>query len=210
MSDQRIMLIEDDPDDRDLTIRALKKHNVLNPVTVASNGAEALTMLFGDDHRDQGNPALILLDLKLPKVDGLEVLRRIRADQRTQLIPVLVLTSAPRKKTTSAPPTNTAPTATSASPSRSANSARRYTLSACAGSSSTNRRRIPRPEQSMTKRASRGQKQLASRVPRVASQRLWGRPFSALSPARPPLPVMACWAFTSAAWVVPHGCHRDR
>ena len=94
MNDQRIMLIEDDPDDRDLTIRALKKNNVLNPVTVASNGAEALTMLFGDDHRDQGNPALILLDLKLPKVDGLEVLRRIRADQRTQLIPVLVLTSA--------------------------------------------------------------------------------------------------------------------
>jgi two-component system, response regulator len=94
MSDQRIMLIEDDPDDRDLTIRAFKKNNVLNPVIVASHGAEALTMLFGDDHRDQGNPALILLDLKLPKVDGLEVLRRIRADQRTQLVPVLVLTSA--------------------------------------------------------------------------------------------------------------------
>ena len=94
MNDQRIMLIEDDPDDRDLTIRALRKNNVLNPVTVASNGAEALTMLLGNDHRDQGNPALILLDLKLPKVDGLEVLRRIRADQRTRLIPVLVLTSS--------------------------------------------------------------------------------------------------------------------
>ena len=94
MNDQRIMLIEDDPDDRDLTIRALRKNNVLNPVTVASNGAEALTMLLGNDHRDQGNPALILLDLKLPKVDGLEVLRRIRADERTRVIPVLVLTSS--------------------------------------------------------------------------------------------------------------------
>jgi hypothetical protein len=55
MNDKQIMLIEDNPDDRDLTIRALRKNNVLNPVTVASNGAEALTMLFGDDHRDQGN-----------------------------------------------------------------------------------------------------------------------------------------------------------
>ncbi len=94
MSDKQIMLIEDNPDDRDLTIRALKKHNVLNPVIVASNGAEALTMLFGDDHRDQGNPALILLELKLPKVDGLEVLHRIRAEERTRVIPVLVLTSS--------------------------------------------------------------------------------------------------------------------
>ncbi len=95
MNDKRIMLIEDNPDDRDLTIRALKKNNVLNPVTVASNGAEALTMLFGDGPRDQGNnPALILLDLKLPKVDGLEVLRRIRADERTRTVPVLVLTSS--------------------------------------------------------------------------------------------------------------------
>ena len=94
MRDKQIMLIEDNPDDRDLTIRALKKHNVINPVIVASNGAEALTMLLADDRRDQGNPALILLDLKLPKVDGLEVLRRIRAEQRTRVIPVLVLTSS--------------------------------------------------------------------------------------------------------------------
>ena len=64
---RQIMLIEDNPDDRDLTIRALRKHNILNPVTVASDGAEALAMLLGDDHRDQGNPALILLDLYLPK-----------------------------------------------------------------------------------------------------------------------------------------------
>ena len=94
MNDKQIMLIEDNPDDRDLTIRALKKNNVRNPISVASNGAEALTMLLGDDHRDHGNPVLILLDLKLPKVDGLEVLRRIRADQRTRVVPVLVLTSS--------------------------------------------------------------------------------------------------------------------
>ena len=94
MNDKPIMLIEDNPDDRDLTIRALKKNNILNPVIVASNGAEALDMLLGDDQRDQGNPALILLDLKLPKIEGLEVLRRIRADERTQVVPVLVLTSS--------------------------------------------------------------------------------------------------------------------
>jgi two-component system, response regulator len=93
VNNQPIMLIEDNPDDRDLTIRALKKHNILNPVTAASNGAEALTMLLGDGHRDQAGPALILLDLKLPKVDGHEVLRRIRANQRTRLVPVLILTS---------------------------------------------------------------------------------------------------------------------
>ena len=94
MNDKQIMLIEDNPDDRDLTIRALKKNNVLNPVTVARDGAEALTMLLGDGHRDQDSPALILLDLKLPKVDGLEILRRIRADQRTRVVPVVVLTSS--------------------------------------------------------------------------------------------------------------------
>jgi len=94
MTDKQIMLIEDNPDDRDLTIRALKKNNVLNPVSVARDGAEALAMLFGDDHHGQDNPALVLLDLKLPKVDGLEVLRRIRADQRTRMVPVVVLTSS--------------------------------------------------------------------------------------------------------------------
>jgi two-component system, response regulator len=98
MTDKKIMLIEDNPDDRDLTIRELKKNNILNPVIVASNGADALTMLLGDDHRDEGNPALILLDLKLPKVDGLEVLRRIRADERTRVVPVLVLTSSKQEE----------------------------------------------------------------------------------------------------------------
>jgi two-component system, response regulator len=96
MNDKPILLIEDNPDDRDLTIRALKKNNRLNPVTVtvACDGAEALTMLLGENHGDQENPALILLDLKLPKVDGLEVLRRIRADPRTRLVPVVILTSS--------------------------------------------------------------------------------------------------------------------
>jgi CheY-like chemotaxis protein len=98
MSERQIVLIEDNPDDRDLTIRALKKNNVLNPISVACNGAEALTMLLGDDHGDQLNPALILLDLKMPKVDGLEVLRRIRADERTRVIPVVVLTTSVEEK----------------------------------------------------------------------------------------------------------------
>jgi two-component system response regulator len=94
MNDKPILLIEDNPDDRDLTIRALEKNNFLNPVTVACDGAEALAMLLGDDDGDQENPALILLDLKLPKIDGLEVLRRIRADPRTRVVPVVILTSS--------------------------------------------------------------------------------------------------------------------
>ena len=64
MLEKQIMLIEDNPDDRDLTIRALKKNNVLNLVTVASNGAEALTMLFADDHRDQGNIGVQLHEIR--------------------------------------------------------------------------------------------------------------------------------------------------
>lgn len=94
MSDKQILLIEDNPDDRDLTIRALKKNNILNTVSVARDGDEALTMLLGDDHKDQVNPAFILLDLKLPKVDGLEVARRLRADERTRVVPIVVLTSS--------------------------------------------------------------------------------------------------------------------
>jgi CheY-like chemotaxis protein len=94
MNDNLILLIEDNPDDRDLTVRALRKNNIVNPVACATDGAEALTMLLGDDRGDQGNPTLILLDLNLPKVDGLEVLRRIRADRRTRVVPVLVLTSS--------------------------------------------------------------------------------------------------------------------
>lgn len=86
-----ILLVEDNPDDEALTLRALKKNKILNKVSVAHDGAEALESLFtaGADP-----PSLILLDLNLPKINGLEVLRRLRADERTQLIPVVVLTSS--------------------------------------------------------------------------------------------------------------------
>jgi two-component system response regulator len=89
-----ILLVEDNPDDVALTLRALKKNNILNPISVATDGAEALKILFDADHADPTGPGLILLDLKLPKVDGLEVLHRIRGDERTKLVPVVVLTSS--------------------------------------------------------------------------------------------------------------------
>lgn len=93
-----ILLVEDNPDDVELTIRALKKNNIGNEIKVASDGAEALDYLRGAGKyqgRDPGEmPALILLDLKLPKIDGLEVLRMIRADDRTRLLPVVILTSS--------------------------------------------------------------------------------------------------------------------
>ena len=94
MTSRPILLVEDNPDDVALTLRALKKNNILNPINVASDGAEALTFLFDGDDAPARKPGLVLLDLKLPKVDGLEVLRRIRADERTSLIPVVVLTSS--------------------------------------------------------------------------------------------------------------------
>ncbi len=93
-----ILLIEDNPDDEVLTRRALKKNNIGNEVVVARDGAEALDYLFGmgaHEGRDLSvMPQVVLLDLKLPKVDGLEVLRRIRADERTRLLPVVILTSS--------------------------------------------------------------------------------------------------------------------
>jgi two-component system response regulator len=92
--DRPVILIEDNADDEALTLRALKKANVLNEVLVARDGAEALEVVFGQASTDLSYPALILLDLKLPKIDGLEVLRRIRADERTELIPVVILTSS--------------------------------------------------------------------------------------------------------------------
>ena len=94
MTSRPILLVEDNPDDVALTLRALEKNNILNPINVASDGAEALTFLFDGDDAQARKPGLVLLDLKLPKVDGLEVLRRIRADERTSLIPVVVLTSS--------------------------------------------------------------------------------------------------------------------
>ena len=93
MNRGEILLVEDNPDDELLTLRALKKHNIANQVTVAHDGAEAIELLFPDGGED-GRPGLILLDLKLPKIDGLEVLRRIRGDERTKLTPVVVLTSS--------------------------------------------------------------------------------------------------------------------
>ena len=94
MTSRPILLVEDNPDDVALTLRALKKNQILNPISVASDGAEALKFLFDGGDTDLAQPGLILLDLKLPKVDGLEVLRRIRADERTKVIPVVVLTSS--------------------------------------------------------------------------------------------------------------------
>ena len=92
MADKHILLVEDNPDDVELTLRALKKNNISNEVIVAKDGAEALDIIFGDKAGDV--PTLILLDLKLPKVDGLQVLERIRADERTKLLPVVILTSS--------------------------------------------------------------------------------------------------------------------
>jgi two-component system response regulator len=93
-----ILLVEDRQDDVELTIRALKKNKIANEVVVAADGAEALDYLFGTGKhaaRDVTQvPALVLLDLKLPKVEGLEVLRRLRADARTKLLPVVILTSS--------------------------------------------------------------------------------------------------------------------
>ncbi len=93
-----ILLVEDNPDDVALTLRAFKKSNILNEVIVAQDGAEALNYLFATGDyagRDTGMmPQLILLDLKLPKLDGMEVLRRMRADARTRLLPVVILTSS--------------------------------------------------------------------------------------------------------------------
>ncbi len=96
MSEAVILLVEDNPDDEALTLRALEKNKITNKVVVAHDGAEALDYLFGTG-KQNGHaimPHVILLDLKLPKIDGLEVLRRIRADQRTKLLPLVILTSS--------------------------------------------------------------------------------------------------------------------
>jgi two-component system response regulator len=98
MENSMILVVEDNPDDEALTLRALKKHNIGNKVFVVRDGAEALDFLFCTGayaNRDPHDmPQIILLDLKLPKVDGLEVLRRIRADERTHLLAVVILTSS--------------------------------------------------------------------------------------------------------------------
>jgi len=98
MSDKIILLVEDNPDDVELTLRALKKNNIANEVVVARDGEEALEYLAATGkyagHAAADLPQVVLLDLKLPKVGGLEVLRVLRADPRTRLLPVVILTSS--------------------------------------------------------------------------------------------------------------------
>jgi len=98
MEHKMILLVEDNPDDEALTIRALKKNNIGNRLVIVHDGVEAIDFLFCTgvyaDRDPREAPQLILLDLKLPKLDGLEVLKRIRADERTALLPVVVLTSS--------------------------------------------------------------------------------------------------------------------
>ncbi len=98
MNEHHILLVEDKPDDVDLTLRAFRKSNVANDIAVARDGEEALDYLFATgSHADRDPrvmPSVVLLDLKLPKLDGLDVLRRMRADARTRRLPVVVLTSS--------------------------------------------------------------------------------------------------------------------
>ena len=98
MSEKVILLVEDNPDDEELTLRALKKNNIQNDVVIARDGAEALDYLFGTGAyagRDVSQvPSVTLLDLKLPKLDGLEVLKRIREHEQTRFLPVVILTSS--------------------------------------------------------------------------------------------------------------------
>ncbi len=100
MSDFRefeILIVEDDPNDAELITRALKKHNLANKLVLLKDGAEALDFLFGQGsfaQMDDGKPRVILLDLKLPKVNGIEVLRKIKSEERTKKIPVVILTSS--------------------------------------------------------------------------------------------------------------------
>lgn len=102
MGNKVILLVEDNPDDCILTVRALKQHNIANEIKEVKDGQEALDYLFGEGEyagRDIAiQPQIILLDLKLPKVDGLEVLQNIRADSRTRRLPVVILTSSNEQK----------------------------------------------------------------------------------------------------------------
>ena len=100
MNPGTILLVEDNPDDVTLTLRALKSHHITNEVIVARDGVEALALLFGAADRPAMDelPPVVLLDLKLPKINGLEVLQRIRANERTRLLPVVILTSSDEER----------------------------------------------------------------------------------------------------------------
>lgn len=102
MAEMKILLVEDNPDDELLILRELRRQNVVNKIAVVRDGVEALDYLFGEgDHaeRDANDcPTLMILDLKLPKLDGLEVLRRVRVDARTKLMPIVVMTSSDEEK----------------------------------------------------------------------------------------------------------------
>jgi two-component system, response regulator len=100
MNPGHILLVEDNPDDVALTLRALKSHNITNEVIVAGDGVQALEYLFGKDGGSGAEelPAVVLLDLKLPRVNGMEVLQRIRGDERTKLLPVVILTSSDEER----------------------------------------------------------------------------------------------------------------
>ncbi|MBU1101832.1 MAG: response regulator [Bacteroidetes bacterium] len=95
-----ILLIEDSPTDIELTVRALKKNHISNEIHVISDGAEALEYIFGSETkaRMNNNPKVIILDLKLPKVDGLEILKRLKGDENTKIIPVVVMTSSKEER----------------------------------------------------------------------------------------------------------------
>ncbi len=102
INNTKILLVEDNPDDEELTLRALRHHNIANDVIVARDGVEALDYLFSrgeySDKKPDDLPQVVLLDLKLPKIDGLEVLKAMRADDRTRALPVVILTSSNEEK----------------------------------------------------------------------------------------------------------------
>ncbi len=102
MEERPILLVEDNPDDVELTLRALRKGNILNEIVVVHDGQEAIDYLFCKENSGNYNlktiPGLILLDLKLPKIDGMEVLKKIREDNEIGMIPVVILTSSKEEK----------------------------------------------------------------------------------------------------------------
>ncbi|MGB9716442.1 MAG: response regulator [Thermodesulfovibrionales bacterium] len=102
LKEVEILLVEDNPNDAELAIRALKKHNLANKVHIAKDGVEALDFIFGTgsyaDRDVNDKPKVVFLDLKLPKVDGLDVLKKIKSDERTKTIPVVVLTSSTEER----------------------------------------------------------------------------------------------------------------